>query len=89
MPANQITHMITETDAIRECLNKAAIIWPTLAKERSALLEKVLEEGMAVVNSKAKATSKKKTPAIDDLAKTMSGVWPEDWLEKRKLEWPQ
>jgi hypothetical protein len=80
--------MITETDHLSTILDKAALLWPELAHERAELLRKVLAEGGLVIESKTESLSTSRMAAIKRLNDNFSGLWPANFNELRKAEWP-
>ena len=89
MPTERPRHMITESDELSACLERAKLIWPEIADERSSLLKKVILEGITAVNIKASREKAAKTKAIKSLVDALTGVYPADWAESRKDEWPR
>ena len=80
--------MVTESDQLREALDQAALIWPELADKRTELLRRVLSEGANVVAEKARTLSSVREQAVQSLIKHGSGLWPDNFIESRKDEWP-
>ncbi len=80
--------MITETDRLARALDAAGQLWPEARSEKSLLLRKILESGMAAVESAATARRQARLAAIEKVAGSMSDVWPEGWREELKAEWP-
>jgi hypothetical protein len=81
--------MITESEPISSGLDAAALVWPDAAANRTELLRKVLEEGFKVVESRAASELATRLSAIDKLIATSTGLWPSDFDEQRKSEWPE
>jgi hypothetical protein len=80
--------MITESDDLSLALDRAATLWPELADNRTALLRRILEQGMLAMSTQAGERLATRTAAIADIERDFDGLWPEDWLEKMKSEWP-
>ena len=89
MPTARARHMITETDEIAAAIDAAAVRWPELAGERAELLRRLIaENGRALMLEAGDATARKRL-AIQVAAGSMTGVWPEGWLEELRSEWPE
>jgi hypothetical protein len=80
--------MITESDRIAKTLGSAALLWPELANDRGALLRKVLETGMEQVERQAEAKAQSREVAIAKSAGSLTGIWPSNWREELRAEWP-
>jgi hypothetical protein len=81
--------MITETDRLRHALDVAAELYPELQGNRSALLRRVLAEGMDAVLHRDSLLGEIRVQSVDELSHQMRGVWPERWREERLAEWPE
>lgn len=81
--------MITESDELAEALGRAAKLWPELADERSSLLRKIVDLGVDDLADRANANLEKRKQAILKLAGSLSGVWPENWRDELRDEWPE
>ena len=88
MPTTRPRHMITETEHLKKTLDAAATLWPELSQERAELLRKVLETGESAIREQAKAKSKLRKQAIENLIQDSKNIWPSNWNEARKAEWP-
>ena len=80
--------MITESDRIAKTLSSAALLWPELAEDRGALLRKVLETGMEQVETQAEVRVQSRHRAIAKSAASLTGIWPTNWREELRDEWP-
>lgn len=89
MPTTRPRHMITETDRIASSLEKAASLWPEIAGNRSALLRKVLEVGMESLDTSSSKRSATRLDAISNAAGSLTRVWPDNWRDEARSEWPQ
>jgi hypothetical protein len=79
--------MITESDELSECLDKASLVFPNCSS-RTELLRLVLEEGTKSVSVQAENLISERMKALERLRKIGTGMWPADWNEQRKSEWP-
>lgn len=89
MPTTRPRYMITESDDLDLALQCAAKLWPELAGERNALVRKVLDIGIDDVKRRVDANLEKKRKAILNVAGSLSGVWPENWRDELRAEWPE
>jgi hypothetical protein len=89
MPTARARHMITETDEIAAALDAAALRWPDLADERAELLRKLIHSGLTDLNAQEERRIALKREAIRAAAGSMTGLWPEGWLEELRSEWPE
>ena len=64
------------------------MLWPDQRDDRTALLKMVIEDGMKVTNSKYEEFSRNRLEALQRLIAIGTGLWPADWDETRKAEWP-
>jgi len=86
MPTQRTRHMITESDELSACLDKAANRWPN-CKSRTELLRLVIEEGSKALLLQADAVKAQRMAALLNLQKIGTGLWPADFDEQRKSEW--
>ena len=80
--------MITESDELAACLDKAAKLWPD-CKSRTELLRLVIDEGSKALLLHADAVKAQRMEALRNLQKIGTGLWPADFDEQRKSEWPE
>ena len=88
MPTNRPRHMITETDRLAGALDTAALLWPEVKSERTALLRKVVEAGIGAIEREHRSREASRRTTITALAGSMSGTWPTQWREDMRDEWP-
>ena len=88
MPTQRTRHMITESDELSACLDKAAKLWPN-CKSRTELLRLVIEEGSKALFLQETAVRAQRMEALRNLQKIGTGLWPTDFDEQRKSEWPE
>lgn len=89
MPTSRPRYMITESDELAVALERAAKLWPELAQERTALLRKIVDLGVEDLDNRANAKMEKRKQAILKVAGSLSGVWPENWRNQLRDEWPE
>ena len=83
MPTARPRHSVTETDAIAEALDDAAVVWPDLRDDRAALLRKLVEAGHRSV---APGDARSLVRAAGGAA---SGSYPPDALSILRADWPE
>lgn len=81
--------MITETDDIAAVLDRAAIVWPELAKSRAELLKRVVQHTFESVDALAMTRVDERRQRILANAGKFPGVWPDDWRDGFRAEWPE
>ena len=81
--------MITESDQLAEALDLAAKIYPDLRDERAELLRCLIERGIQSLDSEYTEKVESRKNAIREVAGSLSGVWPADWREQMRAEWPE
>lgn len=89
MPTSRPRYMITESDELAEALERAAKLWPELADERGSLLRKIVDLGVDDLDKRANANLQKRKQAILKVAGSLSGVWPKNWRDELRDEWPE
>lgn len=80
--------MITESDQLAEALDHAAKIYPDLRDERAELLRHLIERGIQSLDAEYNEKVEARKNAIREVAGSLSGVWPENYLEEMRAEWP-
>jgi hypothetical protein len=80
--------MITESDALAKAIDNAARLWPELADERAELLRRLLDRGIESVEAEHNELLKTRRKVVMEVAGSLSGVWPENYLEELRAEWP-
>ena len=80
--------MVTESDQLARALDDAAELWPELGGQRGKLLQRVVEAGMQAVRTEHTARQNAREHAVLSAAGSLSGVWPGDWHEQVRSEWP-
>jgi hypothetical protein len=76
--------MVTETRDIAAALDDAALAWPELRGDRSALLRKLVEAGHATVRVDGGAHE-----LIVSAAGAATGAYPRDARSELLAEWPE
>ena len=80
--------MITESDQLARALDHAAKVYPELVNERAELLRCLIERGIQSLEAEYDESIEARKKAIREVAGSMSGIWPENYLEELRSEWP-
>ncbi len=83
MPTTRPRHMLTETAELSVALTDAALVWPELAGDKSALLRKLIEAGARSVKAEGSLSG-----LIDELAGVATGCYPRDASAQLLPDWP-
>ena len=80
--------MITESDELAKALDTAARIWPEHRENRSELLRQIVRVGTErIENTESERVSRRKA-AIEASAGRFRHLWPSDWRDEMRDEWP-
>ena len=88
MPTLRPRHMITESDRIAEALESAATLWPELRADRGQLLRKIVETGADAIDQQVRTRNESRRLAVTNSAGSLDGVWPANWRDELRDEWP-
>lgn len=80
--------MITESDQLAEALDRAAKLCPEIRDERAELLRYLIDRGIQAVTAEQDEAIEARKKAILQVAGSLSDVWPENYLEELRAEWP-
>lgn len=80
--------MITESDQLAAALDWAAQICPEISDERADLLRYIIDRGIQTIQAERNEAIEARQKAISEVAGSMSGIWPENYLEELRAEWP-
>lgn len=80
--------MITENDRLSTALDTAAELWPEFRTERAELLRRIIDAGIHALEHEAHEKAAARVKAIRTLSGSLTGVWPADWREELRDEWP-
>ena len=83
MATDLTSYLITETPELSNALDAAAFVWPEYRDNRTALLEKIIEQGSLAIKAQSRLS------AIKNIAADYSGLWPANWRQEYLLEWPE
>lgn len=80
--------MITESDQLAKALDHAAKVYPELVDERAELLRCLIQRGIESLEAEYDEAIEARKNAIRGVAGSLSGVWPENYLDELRSEWP-
>jgi hypothetical protein len=81
--------MITETDEISQAIDAAALMWPDAKKNRAELLRRLIAEAHTSIDARVNDRVGAKRKAILEGAGKFSGMWPANWREELRDDWPE
>ncbi len=81
--------MITETDDIARAIDLAAETWPQLANDRTALLKRLILKGVEAIQLERAEQQMKRLDAISEASGLYVGIWPANWRDEMRNEWPE
>lgn len=81
--------MITETDDIREAIDRAAEWWPELAGNRAAILRRLIVNGARSAAEEAVRERLQFLAAFEAAAGSRTGVYPPNAARQLAEEWPE
>jgi hypothetical protein len=81
--------MITETEEIARALNDAARHWPQDSKRPAKLLLDLVREGHRAIAADAERAVADRQTAIERTGGALTGVYPADYLEQLRGDWPR
>lgn len=87
MKTNPVVFVIEETTELAVALDKASLLWPELEGQRTELLHKILEAGIREIEREPLNFASNRMAAVQNLAGSMDGVWPENCREELSEDW--
>lgn len=84
MPTTRARHTLTETDELAQMLDDAALAWPELSGDRTALLRRLVEAGRASLNVTGGAHA-----LLRGAAGAATGAYPRDARAELLADWPE
>jgi hypothetical protein len=80
--------MVTESDRLSEGLTRAAELWPEVSHDKGQLLRRLVDTGIDAVLEESVVRTQERANAIQRVAGSLGGVWPDSWREGLRDEWP-
>ncbi|MBS4103617.1 hypothetical protein [Tsukamurella paurometabola] len=87
MPTTRPRHAITETPEVTRALEVARRRWPAHAESPSRLLRELIAAGAEAVDESTDSEIERRLAAVARLAGSLSGVYPDGYLEELRSEW--
>lgn len=88
MPTARPRHTLTETDELSAALRVAAQRWPQDADRPSRLLRRLVNAGAQAIAPRQQRARERRRAAIERHHGQFTGLYPPDYLEKLRGEWP-
>ncbi len=85
MPTHRPRHTVTETEELERALDIAARRWPEDRGRRSRLLMRVIRDWAREQDD----DKERHRVALDRTRGSMTGVFPEGYLDDLRDEWPE
>lgn len=89
MPTTRRRHVITESDAVAEALDDAALRWPEDAGNRARLLLRLVEEGHHAVAAQREGEVSGRRQALAETSGSLTGMFGADYLDELRQDWPE
>ncbi|HEY5856214.1 MAG TPA: hypothetical protein VIW24_19785 [Aldersonia sp.] len=86
MPTRRPRHFVTETDDLAVALDAAALRWPGLS--RAQLLVQLALEGHRAAQVAHDERHRRRLAAVRVHSGALTGVYPSDYLDRLREEWP-
>lgn len=86
MPTARPRHFVTETDDLAAALDAAATRWPGLS--RAQLLVHLALEGHKAAQHVHDERHRRRLAAVRAHSGALTGVYPGDYLDRLREEWP-
>ncbi len=81
--------MITETEEVARALNDAARRWPQDSERPAKLLLDLVREGHRAIAADTERAVADRRMAIEGTGGALTGVYPADYLERLRGDWPR
>jgi hypothetical protein len=86
MPTSRPRITITETAAVAEALDAAAVRWPEVASRRELLL-RLVEQGRTAVDRDRADETERRRQALRRTSGALTGVYEPDFVERLRGDW--
>lgn len=88
MPTTRPRHMITESEQLAHALELAGERWPEIAEDKGKLIKKMLEFSAEALRKEQNSVMAQRLSKVEELAGSLEDVWPANWREEARAEWP-
>jgi hypothetical protein len=88
MPTTRPRYTLTETDELSAALQVAAQRWPQDATRPSRLLLRLVQAGERAIAPEQRRVRERRRRAIERHHGQFTGIYPPDYLQKLRSEWP-
>lgn len=88
MSTNRTVHVIPETDQIAFAISLAARLWPEFAAHPEILLGKILDTGLEELHKQSRSLSNNRIEVMAEIGGTENCIWPANWREELREDWP-
>lgn len=89
MPTTRPRHTITETDEIVRAIDDAARRWPEDRDARRRLVVRLIREGHRAIGQHAVEEAERRGERIRRSAGALTGLYPPDYLDTLRADWPE
>ncbi|MFT3797143.1 hypothetical protein [Microbacterium sp.] len=87
MPTARHRYQVTETDEVARALDAAERRWP--GEPRSRLLVRLIMHNGERLPEVSEEEIARRRAALDELAGSLTGLYPPGYLEELRQEWPE
>src|SRR3954454_9933044 len=88
VPTTRPRHTVTETEEVARALDDAAKRWPEERGDRHRLLLRLLLEGHRAPQNRADERHPQRLAAIDKTAGALTGMYPAEYQNDLREDWP-
>ncbi len=89
MPTTRHRYTITETDEVARALDEAGRRWPEERDAPGRLLLHLVEEGGRALRRQRDDLTAARREAVRRTSGALTGVYPPDYLEQLREDWPE
>lgn len=89
MPTTRHRYTITETDEVELALREAARRWPAESGAPSRLLLHLVAEGHKALRRERDDAAAARRAAVERTSGLLTDVYPQDYLERLREDWPE
>jgi hypothetical protein len=89
VPTTRARHTITETDEVSRALRDAARRWPEDHGRPGKLLLDLVREGHRAIAADVERSVAERRAAIERTAGIFNGLYPPNYLDELRSDWPE